>query len=156
MSELRVPTVALSVELYFADGSNQKGRIFIPETAHLHDGPTRPDEWLNDPTSFFPFLPDGAEAAVLVNKRELIAASVPAAANEEPLPEGVVLPARRVSVECRALRFEGTLILDRPASHPRVLDHINHPESFLTLRDAERHHVVLKRRVTRVMDVGEA
>jgi hypothetical protein len=156
MSELRVPMVALGVELYLADGSRQQGRIFVPETAHLHDGPTRPDEWLNDPAPFFPFLPDDAEAALLVNKRELVAASVPAESNVEPLPEGVVLPARRVVLECRERRFEGTLILDRPASHPRVLDHINHPESFLTLRAGERHYVVLKRRVTRVIDVGEA
>jgi hypothetical protein len=156
MSEMRVPTVALPVELYLADGGHLVGRIFLPETAHLHDGPTRPDEWLNDPTPFFPFLPQGGDDYVLANKRELLAVSVPAEANEEPLPEGVQLPARRVIVECRERRFEGTLILDMPASHPRVLDHMNHPETFLTLRAGDRHYVVLKRRITRVVDVGEA
>ena len=40
-------------------GRLARGRIFLPAAASHHNGPMRADEWMNEPTPFFPFLPDG-------------------------------------------------------------------------------------------------
>jgi hypothetical protein len=131
------------------------GRIFIPVASAKHDGPTRPEEWLNDDSQFFPFLPDEAAAPVLLNKRELLVLTVPASASEGEIPEGADNPVRRVAVEAEARRLEGTLIIDMPQNHLRVLDYLNRPEQFLTLRDGEVHHLIQKERITRVIEIRE-
>ena len=154
MSELRVPTLALSAEVLCTDGRSLSGRIFIPVTASRHTGPMRAEEWINEPAPFFPFLPDAAESPVVLNKHEILALSVPASA-DPTLPDDPESPARRLVVECGGRRFEGSVSLDMPADHARVLDILNRPEDFLTLRMADRHHFVQKRRITRVSEARE-
>ena len=39
-----------------------------------------------------------------------------------------------------------------PSNHARVLDLLNRPGAFLTVRDGERHHLVAKARITRVSE----
>jgi hypothetical protein len=155
MSELKVPTVVLQAEVECADGRRFVGRIFIPAASAKHPGPTRPDEWLNAESPFFPFLPDEAAVPVLLNKREVLVLTVPAAASDGEIAEGVEVPVRRVSVEAEARRLEGMLIIDMPQNHLRVLDCLNRPEPFLTLRDGELHHLIQKERITRVIEMRE-
>jgi hypothetical protein len=155
MSELRVPTEALAAEVLCADGRSFVGRIFVPATASRHSGPMRPEEWLNDPAPFFPFLPDDAEAPVLMNKREVLVLSVPAAPDLAEVPEELLNPVRRVAVEAEEQRLEGTIVIDMPQTHTRMLDYLNRPEAFLTLRDGDQHHFVQKERITRVIELRE-
>lgn len=155
MSELRVPTEALAAEVLCADGRSFVGRIFVPATASRHSGPMRPEEWLNDPALFFPFLPDDAEAPVLMNKREVLVLSVPAALDLGEVPEELLSPVRRVAVEAEEQRLEGTIVIDMPQTHTRMLDYLNRPEPFLTLRDGAQHHFVQKERITRVIELRE-
>ena len=98
MSELRVPTLALSAEVLCADGRSLRGRIFIPVTASRHTGPMRAEEWINEPASFFPFLADDSETPMVLNKQEILALSVPASA-DPTLPDDPESPARRLTVE---------------------------------------------------------
>jgi hypothetical protein len=42
-----------------------------------------------------------------------------------------------------------------PEEHRRVLDYLNRPGRFLTLRDGDRHHLVQKNRITRVQETRE-
>jgi hypothetical protein len=154
MSELRVPTLALSAEVLCADGRSLSGRIFIPVTASRHAGPMRAEEWINDAPPFFPFLPDASETPVVLNKQEILALSVAASA-DPTLPDDPESPARRLIVECGGRRFEGGVALDMPADHARVLDILNRPEPFLTLRLGDRHHFLQKRRITRVLETRE-
>ena len=58
MDDLRVPTVPVPAEILCADGSRLTGTVFLPPAASHHDGPTRPEEWINDGRPFFPFLPE--------------------------------------------------------------------------------------------------
>jgi hypothetical protein len=155
MSELRVPTVAMAAEVLCADGRSFRGRVFVPALASRHSGPMRLEEWLNEPTQFFPFLPDDAGSPVLMNKREVLVMTFTASpANEEaPEPE---TPRRRVAVECEARRLEGVLVIDMPSHLRRVLDCLNRPQMFLTLHDDQRHHLVQKERITRVLEIPEA
>lgn len=154
MSELRVPMLALSAEVLCADGRSLSGRIFIPVTASRHTGPMRAEEWINEPANFFPFLPDDSETPMFLSKQEILALSVPASA-DPTLPDDPESPARRLIVECGGRRFEGSVALDMPADHARVLDFLNRPEGFLTLRLGDRHHFVQKRRITRVLETRE-
>ena len=155
MSELRVPTVAMNTEILCADGRSFRGRVFVPALASRHTGPMRLEEWLNEPPSFFPFLPDDAESPVLMNKREVLVMTFAAPPPEE---EGVEpeVPHRRVAVECEARRLEGVLVIDMPAHLRRVLDCLNRPQMFLTLQEDNRHHLIQKERITRVLEIPEA
>ena len=155
MQELRIPTVALNVEVECADGRRFTGRIFMPAASPRHPGPTRPEDWMNEPALFFPFLPDDAPGPVLMNKREILVISVPASADEGDLPEGADNPVRRVALEAEKRRIEGALVIDMPENQLRVLDYLNRPEAFVTLRDGAVHHLVQKERITRVIELRE-
>jgi hypothetical protein len=155
MSELRVPTVAVTAEILCADGRSFLGRIFIPVLSSHHSGPMRAEEWLNEPARFFPFLPDDAQAPMLLNKREVLVLSVAALADAGQIPEGSDSPVRRVAIEAEDRRLEGTVIIDMPHGHTRVLDYLNRPEAFVTVRDGDRHHLVQKERITRVIELKE-
>ena len=155
MSELRIPTVALAAEILYADGRSFVGRIFVPVAAALHGGPMRAEEWMNEPSQFFPFLPDQEETPVLLNKQEILIVSVLAeadAAGDRMVMEEQT-PHRRVIVECRDRRIEGDLLIDMPAHSSRVLDYLNRSHNFLTLREGDRHHLVRKARIARVVEV---
>jgi hypothetical protein len=115
----------------------------------------RAEEWMNDSTAFFPFLPDDSRTSVLLNKQELLVLSVSASADSGDLLEEADSPIRRVVVECGGRRLEGSLVIEMPATQSRVLDYLNRPEPFLTLREGERHHLVRKSRITRVVELPE-
>jgi hypothetical protein len=154
MSELRVPTVAMNAEITCLDGRSFRGRIFVPASSSLHDGPMRAEEWLNAAGSFFPFLPDEADTSVILNKVEVLTLSVPGEP-ERPPEEHVDLD-RCVVVECGARELRGHLHIDMPAHHSRVLDYLNRPEGFLALHDGERLLLVQKQNITRVVEVRES
>ena len=154
VSELRVPTLAMSTEILCADGRSFRGRVFVPALASHHSGAMRPEEWLNEPPQFFPFLPDDAEAPVLMNKREVLVMTFAAPPPDEENPEPEV-PHRRVAVECEARRLEGVLVIDMPSHLSRVLDCLNRSQMFLTLHDGDRHHLIQKERITRVLEIGK-
>jgi len=148
MNDLRVPTVALGVEVRLADGRGLMGRIFVPATAATHAGPMRPDEWLNEPALFLPFLPDGEERPLLLAKATLAGLTVPAHAQaHEPEVEGAL---HAVEVECGGQTFRGQVAFDLP----RLLDFLNRPERFFVLRDGARDHLLSKRHVARVSETG--
>ena len=157
MSELRVPTRALSTTVVCDDGREFRGRLFVPELSNRHDGAMRAVEMLDEPVEFFPFQPEEGGPPFLLNKRELLLMTVPAAADltspaDEESPAGVE---RRVIVECGAHRVEGTLLIEMPPAQSRVLDWVNRPGRFLVVRDGDLHHLVQKLRITRVVEVRE-
>jgi hypothetical protein len=156
MSELRVPTLVLPVEIECADGRLFSGRVFIPAASAHHDGPTRPEEWMNDASHFFAFLPDESDTPVLMNKREVLVLSVPTPSS--PLAEGetqVESPVMRVRVEAEKRRIDGELVIDMPPNQARVLDYLNRAEGFLLLREGSVRHLIQKERITRVIEVRE-
>jgi len=155
VNELRVPTHATAAEVRFADGRVAIGRVFIPVSSSHHTGPMRPEEWMNDTGSFFAFLPDDAKATVLLSKEQVAVLTVPAVADTDLEDEDVELPVRRLTIELGDRRVEGDLLIDMPMGHRRVLDYLNRPEAFLTLRAGERWHLVRKGLITRVIEMQE-
>jgi hypothetical protein len=153
MGDLRVPTVALPAEVLTVDGRTATGRIFVPASAHNHEGPMRAEEWMNEPSDFFPFLADDADAPVLLNRHDVQVLTVPAHADAGDVLEGAAAaPSPRVVIDCRGRLLSGTIVIDMPEEHRRVLDVLNRPGRFLTLRDGSRHHLVQKNRITRVQE----
>jgi len=155
VSELRVPTVALNAEVLCGDGRTFLGRIFVPASALGHAGAMRPEEWMNEHSDFFPFLPDDAEGPVILNRREILIISVPAAADADEVLEEAANPRRRVVIECGGRRLDGVIVIDMPQNQSRVLDYLNRAGGFLTLRAGERHHLIRKGRITRVLELQE-
>src|SRR5687768_1926457 len=142
MNELRVPTHATAAEVRCADGRTLIGRVFIPSSSSHHTGPMRPEEWMNESGAFFAFLPDDAKATVLVNKAQVAVLSVPPLHDVDAEGEDVELPVRQVSIELGDRRVEGALVIDMPLGQRRVLDFLNRPEAYLTLRTEDRWHLV--------------
>lgn len=151
MSELRVPTITTAAEVSCADGRVFSGRVYVPAAALRHSGPMRVEEWINDPAPFFPFLPDGEEAPVLLNKDEVVAIAVAAPVDAEDATVGES-EVRRVTIECGALQFEGELHIDMPEGHRRVLDTLNQPSRFVTLWAGDRRVLVHKPHVIRIVE----
>lgn len=152
MDELRVPTVATVARVTCLDGRVFSGHVYIPAAAFRHTGPMRPEEWINAPAAFFPFLPDGEGEPVLLNKDEVVAIGIADPGEEE----GAVAQSevRSVTIECEGLQLEGEIHIDMPEGHRRVLDALNQPDRFMTLYSGERHYLVNKRHVTRVVEKG--
>ena len=156
MSELRVPMQSLSVVVTTADGRSLAGQVFLPAASSLRAGPMRPEEWINEPASFFPFLAEGsAGPTILLNKSQVAIVSLTSAGDDEDVAAEDVGPKRKVVVECGARRIEGMLRIEMPAHHSRVLDHLNRSEPFLVLREGQRDHLIFKRHVTKVIEMRE-
>ncbi|MCU1348062.1 MAG: hypothetical protein JWO56_1092 [Acidobacteria bacterium] len=151
---LRLPTVPLAAEIRYFDERPMRGRIFLPAAAQRHGGPMLPDEWMNQTTLFFPFLPDEGHTLIL-NKRYVVVLSValggiPFTVDDE---EGA-LP-KRVLVQCGTLELSGLIYVTGPETQLRVLDFVNRGEPFLSLHDGERRHLIQKNRITTIAEIAE-
>ncbi|MGA7614765.1 MAG: hypothetical protein WBX15_06225 [Thermoanaerobaculia bacterium] len=153
---LRVPTVEVTVQISYAAGRDLSGSIFLPALAHWHDGPTRPDEWINDGHLFFPFLPDGAERALILNKRQIIVVTFSTTATaglELPQQVGLLRPVR---VDCGTAVVEGMVSIDMPPGQSRTLDFVNRTDQpFLPVWSGDRFHLVQKKRIIEISDPKE-
>ncbi|SRR5581483_3364441 len=152
MVDLRVPTVPLSVEIRYFDERPLAGRIFIPSLSDHHDGPMRPDEWINQATTFFPFAANDARHAQLLNKRYVVVLTLDDTGEPAPVDSSYV---RRVIVECGTLRLEGEVSVEMPENQRRLLDLMNRSDLFLTLRSGSRIHIIQKHRITSITEVME-
>jgi hypothetical protein len=146
MDELRVPMVTVPAEVLCADGRRFSGTVFVPAAASHHDGPTRPEEWINDGREFFALLPEGASAPLILNKEQIVAVTVPAG----PSLHADVL--REVEIEAGGESFAGTLHVDMPENQQRVLDYLNRAPAFVPLYSGARLHLVHKRHIARLLE----
>jgi hypothetical protein len=153
VSELRVPTNALEAEVLCADGRTFKGRVFIPVASSHRAGPMRASEWMNDNAPFFPFLPAEGGDSFILNRSEVLVLTLAAVADrdEDDVSDEVSIR-RHVVVECRDRRFEGDVVIDMPENLRRVADYLNRAEPFLIVEDGDRHHLIRKARITRVIE----
>jgi hypothetical protein len=156
LNELRVPTHATVAEVFCSDGRAFTGRIFIPEASSTHAGAMRTDEWFNEGTPFFAFLPDDAKSIVILNKEQVAVLTVPAAVDPLSIEQQIAAPQRRVVVELGNRRVEGHVLVEMPLGHRRVVDVLNFAQPFLIVRVEDRWHLVRKSLITRVVEIEEA
>jgi hypothetical protein len=147
LTDLRLPTIALPAEIRYFDERLLSGRIYLPARAQRHDGPMRPDEWMNQRSVFFPFMPDGDQHPVILNKRYVVVLSLTDGAGHLEMPEEVGV-CRHVEVQCGSLRMEGLVYIDLPENQSRLLDWVNRPEPFLMLHEGKTNHMIQKSRIT--------
>jgi hypothetical protein len=155
-SELRVPTKGVDVEVQSADGRTFRGKVFVPDVAVTHRGPMRAVEWMNEPAQFFAFVPEDGSASFLLNRSEIVVLTASAQADadlDDPEASGAIR--RRVIVECRDRRYEGEIVIDMPAHLSRVSDYLNRADPFVIVSNGERHHLIRKERITRVLEPKE-
>ena len=79
----QVPRLLRAAEVLCADGRVLRGRVFLPAAAESHPGAMRAEEWMNDPASFVPFLPDGEGRPVILNKQQITVVTVAASADHD-------------------------------------------------------------------------
>jgi hypothetical protein len=152
---LRVPTLPLAAEIRYFDERPMIGRIFLPSAAQHHDGPMRPDEWMNQTTLFFPFQHADGGRPVILNKRYVVVLTIaldglPFAGDDEE----AVVPSR-VRVQCGTLELTGDLYIAAPETQRRLLDFANRNEAFLSLHDGDRRHLIQKNRITTITEIVE-
>jgi len=152
VAEFHVPRLLRAAEVLCTDGRVLRGRVFLPASAESHAGAMRAEEWMNEATAFFPFLPDGEGRPVILNKAQVVVVTVAASADQDETLDEVGSLVKRVRVECGALRVEGEVLVDMPANQSRILDLLNRPGAFLNVREGERHHLVRKSGITRVSE----
>lgn len=154
MYDLRVPTICLPVEIRCADGRSLLGDIFLPAHSSRQAGPMRPNEWSDTVLAFFPVRSRDTQTTTLMNRDAVVALTVPAAANEDDCDAELDSPVARVAVDAGGERFEGDIVVDMPPGQQRVADWLNAPSAFITLRAGPAHHLIQKRHVTRVVELG--
>ena len=153
MSDLRVPTISLVVEIRCADGGSMTGEIFLPSQSSRQPGPMRIDEWSDTVHAFFPFRSRDARALTILNRDAVVAVAVPAAANGGDDDTVIGTPVSHVAIDAGGATFEGDVVIDMPPDHQRVADWLNAPGGFITLRTGTVHHLIQKRHVTRVVEL---
>jgi len=153
--DLRVPTVAMPAEVLLDSGERLEGQVFLPSLASRHSGQPRPDEWINQPTDFFPFLAEGHRQALILNKATVRAISLPI--TPELSLEGASTGfTSSVMVQMGETLFEGTLLIDMPVERTRVLDYLNHVEKFMPMWSPTAYHLIRKSCITRITEMEES
>lgn len=89
MSAFSVPTIPLSVEVWCKDGRRLLGDVFMPAQSAVHQGQMKPEEWANSVAMFFPFRPYSGGCRMLLNRRQVIAFSIPSSTSPEDELEAV-------------------------------------------------------------------
>jgi hypothetical protein len=153
MSDLRVPTTVLPVDILCSDGTTVLGDIYLPAQSSRQPGPMRPEEWADTVHAFFPVRSRAARTLTILNRDAVVAVTVPAAANAGDDETLVDLPVLHVAVDAIGMRFEGDVVVDMPPGHQRVADWLNAPGAFLTVRAGIAHHLIQKRHVLRVLEL---
>lgn len=152
-NELRVPTLPLDAEIRY-ENEVLSGRIFLPALAVHHTGSMRPDEWINQASTFFPFVVASEKRARILNKRYVVVLTVPAQREEVDLIEELGI-ARRVCVECGGVSVEGIVHVNMPEAQSRILDWVNTAQPFLLVREGDRWHIIQKNRITKLIELGD-
>jgi len=157
--ELRIPTVAVAVHLAIGPHETwyERGELFVVDDskrghAELVEAIA---SMLEGPEQFLPFR-TGAHVR-LVAKAAIVYIAVPNPPAEDAESE-LVLYDRQHRVEVlldQATRFEGLLLDNSPSDHPRAIDHLNSPASFVRLWTAKEHVLISKAQIATVTELEE-
>jgi hypothetical protein len=151
--ELRIPTVAVSVQLSVSTWS-EPGELFIAEDHKRVDPIDGLVEMLDGPMPFLPFR--AGNRVRLVSKAAIISITVQP---ESPASDAeLVLYDRQHRVEIHLVqgtRFEGLLLDNSPGDRPRVIDHLSSPALFVRLWTAKEHVLIAKSQISTVTELEE-
>ena len=156
MKDFQVPTGAIGVEMFLADGVRIKGRMFLAQDPR-HPGET--DQLigaLNDAREFLPFEvgDDRGARSLVLNKEHIVRVRVLQPHLEE-LPVSFTDPAQDQEVQGETIlhlsdgtQVAGRVVVDTPPAASRLVDKLNNGQRFIpVVRDdgvdlVQRTHVL--------------
>jgi hypothetical protein len=161
---LKLPTIAVQVELMLQGGAARTVELFVAE--HLADQYRRQQvtDLLEAATAFVPVRSGGDGVVELLNKEAVVWVRVPLSAGEPPVEEKIDPSSADVELfdEMQAVRIElsssqglaGDILYSPTAiGHGRIVDYLNEPGLMFRLWTAEHLYLVNKRFVVRVVEV---
>lgn len=157
---LRMPTVAVPVELSIGpfQPTTSRGELFVIEDSRQPSNPVDAVAALLESTAqFVPFREDGGVVR-LVAKSAIVSVTIPGPLKPDPDAE-LELYDRQHRVEVllvQGTRFEGLLLDNSPADHPRAIDHLNSSARHVRLWTADSHVLIAKAQIASVTERGEA
>jgi hypothetical protein len=155
-SEYRIPKQEVSAEVSLLGHPRKVVKLFLHERAETHAGPERPSDLLNGAGEFFPVIePPGK--LVLLHRDSVMVISIAVGsefhgsdpAGEAAAGEG----ATELSVEVilqDGSHLRGTVRFAMPEGRNRLIDFMNLPERFLTMREESLARLINKRRIVRI------
>ena len=155
MSDLRVEKRREAAELTLVTGATLSGVFFLAGSSHLHTGPERVGDVLNQDTGFFPF--ETRTGTMLVNRAHVLKVALPPQMIEAQLDAGYDVATRRtVSVLLTTGEsVVGDVAVFRPPGHDRLSDYAHGEEQFRYVELDDRTllinsaHIVALTEVTR-------
>lgn len=171
-SELRLPTLAISVDLARAGGQREKVELFVA------DAPNRGrTELVNElagmleaEPAFLPVRePEAGGRVALVGKQAIlwvaislheagVAPVVDGVPEEVPFEPSEILMLFDHRHDCRVeldtgAAIDGHVLYSSPADRPRLIDHLNLPGVFVRIWTGELLYLVNKRHIVRCLEL---
>jgi hypothetical protein len=136
VEELKVPTRAITVDIYTSDGAVRHGCMFHAETRYETGTAEDLACELNDQRAFLPLRSDDAETGnILLNKEHILRVHIPGLTADALLYDETDdgQPVAHCSVWLDdGSQLDGHPVVVTPGSRSRLLDKFNHAPEFLT------------------------
>lgn len=149
MSVFTVPKDKQEISVHFEQGVSSGGMIFLeryPEERSIH---SKLSAFLEEPTSFFPFLVTEKNTTELLNKKQIRAIEIDYADKYLEISfmhiEDITVFFKDGSV------ISGTLLTDAPAALSRLSDCLNFPDKFITVKTGDRLFYINKEMILKVV-----
>lgn len=155
MSEYRFEKRREAADLTLVTGATIAGIFFLANFTHLHTGPERVGDLLNEPTGFFPF--ETGTETMLVNRAHVLKVTLPTQMIEAQLEPGYDVATRR-TVKVLLTTGEtitGSIVIFRPAGHDRLSDYAHMDEPFRYVELADRTVLINSAHIVALTEVFE-
>jgi hypothetical protein len=134
--DIKIPRRTITARVFFHRYGEEACDFFLAESSERHQGPETLDEFLNlDPREFIPIRMRDSGSIVLISKKFIEAATVPADSPALESDHGVP-PTREAKLKVTMTddrTYLGTLRIFGPAYEARVTDFMNAPGAFFQL-----------------------
>lgn len=148
MDELRIPKIAVAIRCYTTYKESLSGQVFLDMMTTSGFTTSQILEFFNSPQLFFPLKLDSGKG-ILLQKQTLIRVDVPDLFQEYESEVSSQLDFKRETILHLAMAepLHGSMIVDMPKEHARVLDVLNSARIFIpflletTLTLINTHHV---------------
>jgi hypothetical protein len=131
MDELRIPKVPVAIHCHSTGGESFSGQVFLDMTSSAGFTTSQILEFFNTPQPFFPLKLESGQS-ILIQKWILFRIDVPELFHEYESEVFSLVDSRQEAVlHFAGYSLRGSIIVDMPKEHARVLDVVNSGRSFL-------------------------
>ena len=133
------------------DGSRIVGDMFVQSIAPFRTGPEEPPDILNDAEPFFPLAAEDGDTLLLAKDHVAEVEAVLPERDDLSAPLAGLRPAVVEVSLVGGVTRGGSLLMERHADRPRLLDYLNRlTDRFLTLQSTEGVRLINRRLILRV------